>query len=70
MSPGSSGAAQDSDHRKRPRRRGKALDDAIFTAALEELAETGYANLTMEGVAGLALLRHHFLFNGVAIPTA
>jgi AcrR family transcriptional regulator len=52
MSPGrSDAAAQDIDHRKRPRRRGKALDDAIFLATLDELAETGYANLTMEGVA-------------------
>ncbi|MCI2421722.1 TetR/AcrR family transcriptional regulator [Saccharopolyspora sp. K220] len=39
------------DHRKRPRRRGKALDDAIFQAVLAELAEHGYAKLTMEGVA-------------------
>lgn len=47
----SDGAVPDTDHRKRPRRRGKALDDAIFRATLEELSETGYANLTMEGVA-------------------
>ncbi|GAB3411064.1 TetR/AcrR family transcriptional regulator [Flindersiella endophytica] len=39
------------DHRKLPRRRGDALNEAILTAALEELAEVGYARLTMEGVA-------------------
>ncbi|WP_336204705.1 TetR/AcrR family transcriptional regulator [Nonomuraea sp. LPB2021202275-12-8] len=39
------------DHRKQPRRRGEALSSAIFQAALDELAEVGYAQLTMEGVA-------------------
>ncbi|MBB5157694.1 TetR/AcrR family transcriptional regulator [Saccharopolyspora phatthalungensis] len=39
------------DHRKRPRRRGKDLDTAIFQAVLAELAERGYAKLTMERVA-------------------
>lgn len=39
------------DHRSRPRRRGEALDAAILEAALEELAEVGYAGLTMERVA-------------------
>jgi AcrR family transcriptional regulator len=39
------------DHRRLPRRRGEALHDAIFQATLDELAEVGYANLTMEGVA-------------------
>lgn len=39
------------DHRKLPRRRGDALNDAIFQATLEVLAEVGYANLTMERVA-------------------
>lgn len=33
------------------RRRGKALERALLDAAWEELAETGYANMTMEGVA-------------------
>ncbi len=42
---------QDTDHRKRPRRRGEALDAAIFQATLAELAENGYAKLTMERVA-------------------
>jgi AcrR family transcriptional regulator len=33
------------------RRRGDALLEAIYSAALVELAETGYAAMTMEGVA-------------------
>ncbi|MFC4112982.1 TetR/AcrR family transcriptional regulator [Nonomuraea zeae] len=39
------------DHRKQPRRRGEALSAAIYQATLDELAETGYAGLTMERVA-------------------
>ncbi|MFD7919974.1 TetR/AcrR family transcriptional regulator [Streptomyces sp. NPDC059740] len=39
------------DHRRNPRRRGEELENAILTAALEELAEVGYAGLTMERVA-------------------
>lgn len=39
------------DHRKRPRRRGEALNAAIFQATLDELTEGGYAALTMERVA-------------------
>lgn len=39
------------DHRKLPRRRGDALNAAIFQATLEELADVGYAGLTMERVA-------------------
>ena len=39
------------DHRKAPRRRGKALVAAIFEATLVELAEHGYAELSMERVA-------------------
>lgn len=39
------------DHRSRPRRRGEALQAAILQAALDELAEVGYAQLTMERVA-------------------
>ena len=39
------------DHRAQPRRRGSALETAILDAALEELAEHGYAGLTMERVA-------------------
>lgn len=39
------------DHRKLPRRRGEVLNEAILRAALEELAEVGYAKLTMESVA-------------------
>src|SRR5690606_4144445 len=36
---------------KRSRRRGEALNTAIFEAVLAELAEVGYARLTMERVA-------------------
>jgi AcrR family transcriptional regulator len=39
------------DHRRNPRRRGEELEKAILAAALEELAEVGYAGLTMERVA-------------------
>jgi AcrR family transcriptional regulator len=39
------------DHRSRPRRRGDVLNSAIFEATLDELAEVGYAKLTMERVA-------------------
>ncbi|MEX5721008.1 TetR/AcrR family transcriptional regulator [Geodermatophilus maliterrae] len=42
------------DHRTLPRRRGRALEDAILTATLAELAEVGYAGLTMERVADRA----------------
>ncbi|GAA4949477.1 TetR/AcrR family transcriptional regulator [Streptomonospora halophila] len=44
-------AASGTDHRRRPRRRGAALHDAIVQAVVAELAEVGYAGLTMEGVA-------------------
>ncbi|MDT7598911.1 MAG: hypothetical protein QOK26_988, partial [Pseudonocardiales bacterium] len=43
-----------SDHRRGPRRRGDALTAAIFDATLTELADVGYAELTMERVAGRA----------------
>ena len=36
------------------RRRGAELEDAIFAAVWAELAQTGYAHLTMEGVAARA----------------
>ena len=39
------------NHRTRPRRRGDVLNSAIYEAALDELAEVGYARLTMERVA-------------------
>jgi AcrR family transcriptional regulator len=39
------------DHRKLPRRRGEALNAAIYQATLDELAEVGYSRLTMERVA-------------------
>jgi AcrR family transcriptional regulator len=38
----------------RTRRRGEALEHAIYAAALAELDEVGYGGLTMEGVAGRA----------------
>jgi AcrR family transcriptional regulator len=37
--------------KKRSRRRGAALEQAIYQATLHELATTGYAGLTMDGVA-------------------
>lgn len=37
--------------RGRTRRRGSALEDAILEAAWAELADNGYANLTMENIA-------------------
>lgn len=39
------------DHRKLPRRRGAVLSRAIFDAVLAEIAESGYATLTMDRVA-------------------
>ncbi|GAB3449462.1 TetR/AcrR family transcriptional regulator [Actinophytocola sediminis] len=39
------------DHRKLPRRRGEELLNAIYTATLAELAESGYAALTVDRVA-------------------
>lgn len=44
-------AVQGADHRKQPRRRGAALNSAIFEAVRAEIAESGYAALTMERVA-------------------
>lgn len=38
----------------RTRRRGAALEDALYTATLAELAARGYAALSMEGVAARA----------------
>ncbi|MFE2379294.1 TetR/AcrR family transcriptional regulator [Streptomyces sp. NPDC059398] len=42
------------DHRRNPRRRGEELENAILAATVEELAEVGYAGLTMERVAARA----------------
>jgi AcrR family transcriptional regulator len=42
------------DHRRRPRRRGHALDRAILAATLAEIEESGYADLRMERVAARA----------------
>ncbi len=39
------------DHRRRPRRRGPALEAAIFDAVLAELTAGGYAALSMDAVA-------------------
>jgi AcrR family transcriptional regulator len=44
-------AEADVDHRKRPRRRGAALESAILDAVLAELTEVGYARLSVERVA-------------------
>lgn len=42
------------DHRSRPRRRGAALERAILDATAAELAEVGYAALTVDSVAARA----------------
>jgi AcrR family transcriptional regulator len=42
------------DHRSKPRRRGEQLRDAILQAALVELAEAGYARLSLDRVAARA----------------
>lgn len=39
------------DYRTRSRRRGDALNSAIFAATIAELTEVGYAELTMKGIA-------------------
>ena len=39
------------DHRRRPRRRGTVLHTAILDAVMAELAEVGYARLSVERVA-------------------
>jgi AcrR family transcriptional regulator len=44
-------AAPREDHRKRPRRRGHALDLAILNATIAEIDVSGYAGLSMERVA-------------------
>jgi AcrR family transcriptional regulator len=44
-------AEAQSDHRKGPRRRGDALHAAIYEATLAELADVGYAELSMKSVA-------------------
>lgn len=43
-----------SDHRSGPRRRGPELERAILDAVVAELAEVGYAALTIESVAARA----------------
>jgi AcrR family transcriptional regulator len=50
-SPIASGAMTRPDHRRLPRRRGQVLVEAIHAAALAELAEAGYAGLSVERVA-------------------
>ena len=49
--PATSSAETRPDHRRLPRRRGPVLLDAIYAATLAELAETGYAGLSVERVA-------------------
>jgi AcrR family transcriptional regulator len=44
-------AASRQDHRARPRRRGRALDQAILKATVAEIELSGYAGLSMERVA-------------------
>ncbi|WP_051343254.1 TetR/AcrR family transcriptional regulator [Pseudonocardia spinosispora] len=47
---GDDGAADD-DHRRRPRRRGEELNEAIYQATIDELAEVGWTDLTMDRIA-------------------
>lgn len=47
----STAGAPAGDHRRRPRRRGAVLNSAILDAVLAELAEVGYARLSVERVA-------------------
>lgn len=44
----------EADFRRRPRRRGRVLHEAIYQATLDELTEVGYAELTMDRVAARA----------------
>ena len=48
------GVCSPGDHRRKPRRRGLALDEAIHQATMDELKEVGYGQLTMERVAARA----------------
>jgi AcrR family transcriptional regulator len=50
----SAARARDAGDGGQLRRRGEALERAIFAALWEELADVGYARLTMEGVAARA----------------
>jgi AcrR family transcriptional regulator len=50
-SPITSGPVTRPDHRQLPRRRGQVLVKAIHDATLAELAETGYAGLSVERIA-------------------
>jgi AcrR family transcriptional regulator len=52
--PIASGAMTRPDHRRLPRRRGEVLVEAIHAATLAELAESGYAGLSVERVAARA----------------
>jgi AcrR family transcriptional regulator len=52
--PATPGTVGGIDHRTLPRRRGEVLVEAIHAATLAELAETGYANLSVERVAARA----------------
>jgi AcrR family transcriptional regulator len=49
-----SGAGKSAQPAKATRRRGAALERAILQAAVDELAEAGYPNLTMDRVAARA----------------
>jgi AcrR family transcriptional regulator len=48
------GVCSPGDHRRKPRRRGLALDEAIHQATMDELKDVGYGQLTMERVAARA----------------
>ena len=51
MTPDHRSATVTPDHRSATRRRGAALEEAIVAAAVQELAEVGFARMTVESVA-------------------
>jgi len=54
LSPGPAGQRASGDFRRRPRRRGQALEQPIYAAVLAELAEFGFARMSLERVAARA----------------
>jgi AcrR family transcriptional regulator len=54
LSPDPAGLRAAGDFRRRPRRRGQALEQPIYTAVLAELAEFGFARMSLERVAARA----------------
>ncbi|MEU0388447.1 TetR/AcrR family transcriptional regulator [Streptomyces chartreusis] len=59
---GHTAAAAGRETARATRRRGAALEQAILDAAVEELAEVGYQNLTMDGVAARAATSKNVIY--------